>query len=446
MPPPGLSTHRGPAVDTGFVLAGHSRGVTCAVSLRCATEYLNISPNANKTGKQNPVNLNPGPNPLDQGAVSSMSQPAPEPLAQFCETRLGSPCIRATPLPGGGSRREFFRLALADGRGVIGVLGHDLGEVRAFLLMTRHFAAQGIPVPEILAEDPAVGLYAMEDLGNLTLAAALQAWREDTVTANPGAGDAAQGESDSGQARRALETVVRWLAVIQVRGGRGLPPEALVEGAALDGAVFRKDLHRFAEHFLPRFAPGAATLEIASPAKGGRVAEDIEALLARLDALPREPFCYRDFQGRNIMWVRRNWEQVEGPVFLDYQSGRPGPLPYDMASLLYSPDTGVGETLRGHLLGTYLEALAGEGVILVRDEFLEDFYPVLLVRRLQALGAYADLGAAQGKPGYLEQIPLAVADLAALLREGRFHLGLPALERWLKDVLEEAGRGEGQGM
>lgn len=324
---------------------------------------------------------------------------------------LGGRVERVVSMTGGGSRRAFHRLSGPAGSAV-GVVGEDLAEVRSFLGFTRHFAARSLPVPNILAEDASRGLYLMEDLGAYNLAENLAQWRRE-----PGGG--ARGE-------KALEAVVRWLPAFQVRGGEALdgllPPDA----AALDGTVFRGDLRRFQQHFLPRFALRPAPV---TPA----VQAELDTLVNRLDALPREHFCYRDFQTRNVMWVDAG--EGEGPVFLDYQSGRRGTLAYDLTSLLHSPETGADEEQRERLIDVYLVSLADCGVALKREEFLADFYPVVLIRRLQALGAYAELGVTRHRADYLERIPPAVAGLRSLLEAGRFDFGLPALERWLGDVL-----------
>lgn len=324
---------------------------------------------------------------------------------------LGGRVERATPMTGGGSRRAFHRLSGPAGSAV-GVIGEELEEVWAFLDFTRHFAALNLPVPRILDEDPPRGIYLMEDLGAYNLAENLAHWRRE-----PGGG---------ARAEKALETVVRWLPAFQVRGGKALnvllPPDA----AELDGTVFRGDIQRFLTHFLPRFALLPAPV---TPA----VQSDLDALAHRVDALPREHFCYRDFQTRNIMWSDVGVH--DGPVFLDYQSGRRGTLAYDLTSLLHSPETGADEELRERLIDVYLDSLADCGVVLAREKFLADFYPVVLIRRLQALGAYADLAVTRNRADYLERIPPAVADLRSLLEAGRFDFGLPALERWLGAVL-----------
>ena len=332
-------------------------------------------------------------------------------LTALAAPALGGRVEQAGPMPGGGSRRAFHRLSGPAGSAV-GVIGEDLNEVRAFLDFTRHFAARNLPVPRVLAEDATRGMYLMEDLGAHTLAESLAQWRRE-----PGGGT---------RAAEALQTVVRWLPAFQVRGADGLEPLLPPDGAALDATVFRADIQRFLTHFLPRFATRPAPVD-------GAVRSALDAVVEKAGALPRDYFCYRDFQGRNIMWVTRNHHA--GPVFLDYQSGRWGALAYDLASLLYSPDTGADEALRASLIEVYLAALRDCGVSIPRGEFMAGFYPLLLLRRLQALGAYAELGLSRNRPAMLEQIPPAMAGLRILLKAGRFDFGLPALERWLGEVL-----------
>jgi N-acetylmuramate 1-kinase len=341
---------------------------------------------------------------------------------------LGIPVRVHGRLPGGGSERSYYRLEAA-GQPLIGVIGANLAEVRAFLGFTRHFAARGIPVPAILGEAAAQGLYLLEDLGEATLAERLREW-----SARPDGGP---------RARSALETVVRWLPVIQVRGGDGLDERLCWEGRELDGAAFARDAERFLTQFVPRFVLHPAPVD-------GAVRRELDALIARLDALPRPHFCYRDFQTRNVMWVARpggtdgapveagpdGQAAGEGPVFLDYQSGRRGPLAYDLASLLYSPSTGADEPLREHLIGVYLEALAAQGVALPRAELLAGFWPIVLIRRLQALGRYGELVAVRRQAAFLGPIAPALAELRTLQAAGRFAFGLPALEAWLARVLE----------
>ncbi|MCZ6474616.1 MAG: phosphotransferase [SAR324 cluster bacterium] len=336
-------------------------------------------------------------------------------LQAFAEEKLSQALEPGQPMPGGGSARRFYRFR-GGGSSWIGVIGSHAAENRAFLGFTLHFGGQGLPVPRIYAVDREQGFYLMEDLGDTTLAAQLAQFR-----GHP-AGRVI--------AMATLHRIVGWLPRFQVHGGEGLDYGLCHEGEELDGEVFAADVRRFIDEYIPRHAKGSEPEE--------RVLIELEVLITRLHSMPREHFCYRDFQPRNIMWR-------DGPVFLDYQSGRRGALHYDLASFLYSPDTGLGEKERVQLIDVYLKALRDCGVAMDHISFLADFHPIVLVRRLQALGAYAQIGATEGKEDYLQYITPSLADLGQLLSQGKLSMGLPALEAWLKRIvmagLKTAGGG-----
>ena len=347
----------------------------------------------------------------------SPAAPAPpatrvEALRRFAERVAGAALAAPEAMPGGGSSRRYYRIrgpaAAPWGTSVIGVVTANPAEARAFEGFTNHLLAAGIPVPRHFGHDAEAGLYLVEDLGDHTLSDRLREWR-------------AQGTAGAARARKALLEAVALLATFQVRGARGLDPALCFDGRELSTAAFRADFALFLAHYVPRYAP--------CPAPNAEACRDGERLIERLDALPREHLCHRDFQARNIMWPACR------PVLLDYQGARFGPLAYDLASLLYSPDSGLTEEERAPLIEAYLTALAREGVRQAPEPFRRDFYAVVLVRRLQALGAYARIAAEESKPEYLERIPPALETLRALHRSGRFALGLPHLEGWLARAL-----------
>jgi aminoglycoside/choline kinase family phosphotransferase len=321
------------------------------------------------------------------------------------------------PMAGGGSPRRYFRLrsggAAPWGKSVIGVISVHAAETRAFAGFSEHLRAARIPVPRLYAYDPEAGFYLVEDLGDLTLCDRLGQWR-------------AEGAAGFAKANAAIDLSLRELAGFQVRGARGLDLSLCFDGRELGGEAFRADLQLFLTHYVPRF--------VLRPGPGPAALADLDRLVERLDRLPRVHLCHRDFQTRNIMWPH------DTPVFIDYQGARLGPLAYDLAAFLYSPDTGLAEADRARPIATYLRALEDEGVKQEWDAFWMDLYAVVLVRRLQALGAYARIAVVEGKPEYLEKIQPALATLRELFRAGRFALGLPALEQWLLAALAPGGQ------
>ena len=80
-------------------------------------------------------------------------------------------------LSGDGSNRAYRRLLAPDRIPVIGVMGPDPEENRAFLSFTRAFRAIDLPVPDLYAADEDGGVYLLEDLGDTTLFDALDVAR-----------------------------------------------------------------------------------------------------------------------------------------------------------------------------------------------------------------------------------------------------------------------------
>src|SRR5688572_27579612 len=94
-------------------------------------------------------------------------------LLSLAEERFGRRPEGIVDLAADGSTRQYFRLVWEGERTVIGALGPDHDENRAFLAFAKAFRATGLPVPEIYAEDQEEGAWLLEDLGDTTLFAAV---------------------------------------------------------------------------------------------------------------------------------------------------------------------------------------------------------------------------------------------------------------------------------
>jgi aminoglycoside/choline kinase family phosphotransferase len=344
-----------------------------------------------------------------QGTSGGLAMNTQDDLRQFAARTLGGGAMDWEPLTGGGSDRRYVRVR-ANGRAAVAVMTANAAELRAFLGFTRHFAARGIPVPAILDTDAARCLYLLEDLGPQTLCEWLA-----SQDGRPGAREQRLG---------AIERAVRWLPVIQVQGGEGLDYGLCLSDAVMGTATYEADLRLFLGEFVARFAPNEQP--------DAAQARALSALAERCGALEAKHFCYRDFQTRNIMW------RDDAPVFIDYQSGRRGPLVYDLVSILYSPDSRLDEAGRESLIDAYLTALQASGAGMAREDFLRDFYPLVLLRRLQALGAYARMALRKGKREHLRNIAPSLATLRELAERGRIAPDSPALRNWLLAVLDRS--------
>jgi aminoglycoside/choline kinase family phosphotransferase len=327
-------------------------------------------------------------------------------LRQLFARHFGSEPESTTALQGelGGSGRRILRLRSASAS-AIGVLHDGREENVAFLSFSRHFRALGLPVPEIYAEDLARGAYLQQDLGDTTLYQFLQANRD--------------GKALSPTAISAYRKVVEMLPRFQVLGGQALDYSVCYPRAAFDRQSMAWDLNYFKYYFL-RLA-GIAFSEQA-------LENDFEQLTKFLLQAPSNFFLYRDFQSRNVMLVNG------GPYFVDYQGGRRGALQYDIASLLFDAKADLPPAMRESLLEHYLNALAGLHSF-DRGEFLRYYPAFVLVRILQALGAYGYRGYFERKPHFLRSIPFAIANLKWLLGNAELPLALPALGEALRAMI-----------
>jgi aminoglycoside/choline kinase family phosphotransferase len=321
-------------------------------------------------------------------------------LSRLFEQHFGKPPASILPLEGDGSNRTMYRLVGGEYETVIGVIGPDHEENTAFLSYSRSFCDAGLPVPCIYAADEAVGVYLEEDLGDTTLFDALTAARKEQPGRFP--------NSILPTYRRVVELLPRF----QVEGGRVVDYSVAYPRAAFDRQSILWDLNYFKYHFL----------KLAHiPFSEARLEDDFHRLTDFLLQADTRHFLYRDFQSKNIML--RDGE----PYFIDYQGGRRGALQYDIASLLYDAKAAIPDDVRAHLLEHYLDALE-QYVEVERALFHEQYRGYVLVRIMQAMGAYGYRGFFERKPRFLQSVPPAIDNIEHLLAQG-MPIEIPELGR-----------------
>ncbi len=339
-------------------------------------------------------------------------------LSSLYARRFGSDPAVVTSLRADGSDRSIYRLVDADGNGVVGVHGSDSEENTAFLSFSRSLRSVGIPVPRIYATDEEQGLYLLEDLGDTTLFDALSAARErDGVAGVPE------------ELVAVYERVVEVLPRIQVIGGRAIDYSVAYPHAEFDRQSMMWDLNYFKYHFLKlaRIAFNEARLE-----------RDFERLCDFLLRADRTHFLYRDFQSRNVMLRPADPEHGSGefePWFIDYQGGRRGALSYDIASLLYDAKADLPDELRDRLLRHYMDSLANYTEF-DPDEFLTQYRGYVLVRIMQAMGAYGYRGFYEGRTHFLASVPYAIDNVRSVLAAGELPVEMPELRAVYERIVE----------
>ena len=92
-----------------------------------------------------------------------------EELGELLRQYAGSGGQSVSRLTAAGSNRVYYRMALADGRTVVGVEGTNADENKAFISIGRHLYTKGLPVPEILAVADDRMCYLLQDLGDVRM-------------------------------------------------------------------------------------------------------------------------------------------------------------------------------------------------------------------------------------------------------------------------------------
>ncbi len=318
-------------------------------------------------------------------------------LSELFREWCGQQPVSVTRLAGSGSNRTYYRMHGA-GVTLIGAHNEDIAENRAFISFTGQFKEDGLPVPSILASDSNNGIYLLDDLGDTTLYQLLSEirTREDpfpeTIVA-------------------LYRKVLAWLPVFQKKSGKNIDYSMCYPRAAFDRQSMMWDLNYFKYYFL----------KLAKiPFDEQALENDFSAFCDLLTDGDHDFFMYRDFQSRNIMI--RDGE----PWFIDYQGGRRGALQYDVASLLVDAKADMPQEVRRELLQYYLDKLE-EVCPVDRERFLNVFNGFVLIRILQALGAYGFRGYYENKSHFLLSIPFALRNLRYLRENELIGFGLETL-------------------
>lgn len=141
----------------------------------------------------------------------------------------------------------------------------------------------------------------------------------------------------------------------------------------------------------------------------------------------RQPqvFVHRDFHCRNLMI-----ENLDNPGVIDFQDAVVGPITYDLVSLLKDcywrfPREQVERWVESHRIAL--------GIEVDQETFLRWFDFMGMQRHLKCAGIFCRLNLRDGKPGYLDDIPLV---LDYLLEVSECYEELEFFGTWLKQSIQ----------
>lgn len=273
-------------------------------------------------------------------------------------------------LPLSGSSRRYFRLS-TDEYVVIGTYNTDKAENKAFLYLAEHLKKAGAKVPEVFKVDSDNDIYLQEDLGNDGLFQLIS-----------------ETEISNEEKLKRYKQVIEQMPVLQYEASKGLDYTKCYPREAFDKQSIHWDLNYFKNMFLKLTY---------IPFHEQKLEDEFVKLANFLLEAPANYFLYRDFQSRNIMF--RNKE----PYFIDFQGGRRGALQYDLASLLYDSKAELSKEMRQELLEYYLKVYSKYDFF-EEKEFLKYYPAFVLVRLLQAFGAYGYRGIYEKKAIFIHSI------------------------------------------
>lgn len=314
----------------------------------------------------------------------------------------GTKPAEITELPASGSNRRYFRLS--GPASIIGAVGTSRDENNAFIYLAEHFAGKGLPVPKVLAVSEDRMAYLQEDLGDLSLFAAIEKGR---LT-----------RSFSTEEKDLISRTIKLLPDIQFRGAENLDFKICYPSEAFDRRSIMWDLNYFKYCFLK-----ATGLEF----QEDLLEDDFQKMatvLLKDQGFPT--FMYRDFQSRNVMI--KDGE----PHFIDFQGGRKGPFFYDLASFLWQAKANFPDTLREELIDDYITSLR-KYIHVDREKFFATLRHFVLFRTLQVLGAYGFRGYFEKKPHFMQSVPFAIANLRELLKND--YTEYPYLQKLLHELV-----------
>ena len=303
------------------------------------------------------------------------SRPAPEALLPWALSALKVSASAEVPaitmVAGDASNRRYFRLAVSAGTYILAEAPPATEKNEAFLATRELLAGAGVAVPAVFAADLARGYLLLEDLGDRVLLAELDAGSVD------------------GCYRRACEVLSQMAAL--TTGQLALP--------AYDETLLGEELSRFPRWFVE------ALLSCSLSAKEQLVMDQLFEKLINCALEQPRVLVHRDFHSRNLM------PQDDGRLaVIDFQDAVVGPVSYDLVSLLR--DCYI-QWPAGQVAGWALahrDLLCARGLLPEVDDvrFMRWFDWMGLQRHLKVLGTFARLYLRDGKPGYLEDLPLVI--------------------------------------
>ena len=295
-------------------------------------------------------------------------------------------------IAGDGSDRLWFRarhneksLILSDHGICIDAAQNNNGtaQLNAFIKIGQHLTDKGIAVPQIMGHDAISGQVAVADLGSTHLSDHIRGMNENRIIA---------------QYQRVIDLMID----LCFKGIEDFDTAWTCQTPSYSKQmILDLECKYFMQAFINGYLGRKESFE-SFTLQFQHIADN--ALMHAMNGL-----MHRDCQSKNIMIHNGQ------PWFIDFQSARPGPIQYDLASLLIDPYVTLSKAVQDQLLNYALKNI-GLKVSFDKNAFMHSFRYCCISRNLQMLGAFGFLIQIKHKHQFEKYIPSALKGLECRLK------------------------------
>jgi aminoglycoside/choline kinase family phosphotransferase len=312
---------------------------------------------------------------MSETRTTPAATPAERIARYLHESGLAQRGARVVPLTGDASDRMYYRILPSDGPSI--VLALHAGPIAFATLPFANVAGMleriPLPVPAVIGHSDALGILALQDLGDVTLQAHL-------------------GAATPAEHAALYRQAVALIELLQRRGAALESDRYLPYGIAFDAEKLTWELEFFTRHFVEGYRGVSLT-----PAERSALSAEWQAIVGELAGEPRV-LCHRDYHSRNLMLS-------DGSLYIiDFQDARMGPDTYDLASLLRDSYVDIADRELDDLIAYFL-ALKGRATEGAAAEFRRRFDLMAVQRNLKALGTFGYQTIARRNTVYIQYMP-----------------------------------------
>lgn len=245
-------------------------------------------------------------------------------LEPFLAKSLNSSAFKVFQLAGDASNRRYYRIVMDNQSWVLMRWDPFDPNNYPFISVQKHFAKNGVRVPEILSMSPEEGLVLLEDLGDLTLERKF--WENQH---QEGALEFYQMAVDE---------------IVKIHHPATLDKsECTAFKIQFDTEKFMWEMNYGREHLI---------LGVLKFAMSDKVASEIQTIFHDIcTKLDREEkrISHRDYHSRNLMI------KLDKMSVIDFQDARLGPIQYDLVSLFKDSYVDMNDEMAQRLTNYYLD-------------------------------------------------------------------------------------------